>query len=71
MTNPFQDENREYMVLVNHEAQYSLWPSSLGVPAGWTAVGPKGNRQECIDWINANWSDLRPKSLADAMARNN
>jgi MbtH protein len=69
MTNPFQDEDREYLVVVNHEVQYSLWPSSLDIPAGWTAVGPKGKRQECLDWINANWTDMRPKSLIDAMAK--
>lgn len=69
MTNPFQEENREYLVLVNHEVQYSIWPSFLCIPAGWTAVGPKRKRRECLDWIDANWVDMRPKSLADAMDR--
>jgi len=67
MTNPFQDENREYLVLVNHELQFSLWPSFLSIPAGWSVVGPKGKRSECLDWIDSNWTDMRPKSLRDAM----
>lgn len=67
MTNPFEDENREYLVLVNHEMQYSLWPAFIEIPDGWTAVGPKGKRGECLEWIDQTWTDMRPKSLRDAM----
>jgi uncharacterized protein YbdZ (MbtH family) len=67
MTNPFEDENREYLVLVNEEEQYSLWPAFRDIPAGWSAVGPRGKRKECLDWIEANWTDMRPKSLVKAM----
>ena len=70
MTNPFENENDEYLVLVNHEEQYSLWPAFREVPAGWKTVGPNGKRKECLDWIEANWTDMRPKSLVDAMAKN-
>ncbi len=69
MTNPFEDENGTYLVLVNDEGQHSLWPSFHEIPQGWTAVGPKGGRQECLDWIEANWTDMRPKSLIEAMER--
>jgi uncharacterized protein YbdZ (MbtH family) len=69
MTNPFENEEGEYLVLVNHEEQYSLWPSFREVPAGWTAVGPRGKRKECLDWIQENWTDMRPKSLRDAMEK--
>jgi uncharacterized protein YbdZ (MbtH family) len=67
MTNPFEDDNAEYLVLVNHEEQYSLWPAFRDIPAGWTATGPRGRRKECLDWIDKNWTDMRPKSLRDAM----
>ena len=67
MTNPFENEEGEYLVLTNHEEQYSLWPSFREVPAGWTAVGPRGGRKECLDWIEENWTDMRPKSLREAM----
>jgi uncharacterized protein YbdZ (MbtH family) len=69
MTNPFEDEDGEYLVLVNDEGQYSLWPGFRLIPAGWTAVGPKRKRQECLDWIETNWTDMRPKSLIVAMEK--
>ncbi|MEU9205629.1 MbtH family protein [Streptomyces sp. NPDC048332] len=71
MANPFEDENGTYLVLVNDEGQYSLWPSYVDVPAGWTlAKGPDG-RQACLDFINENWTDMRPRSLVEAMAQDN
>jgi uncharacterized protein YbdZ (MbtH family) len=70
MTNPFEDENAEYLVLVNHENQYSLWPGFREVPAGWTPVGPKGKRQECLDWVEATWTEMRPASLIRDMEKN-
>ncbi len=69
MTNVFEDDNAEYLVVVNHEQQYSLWPSFRDIPAGWTAAGPKGKRKDCLEWIEANWTDMRPRSLAEAMDR--
>jgi MbtH protein len=69
MTNPFEDEDAEFLVLVNEELQYSLWPAFREVPAGWQAVGPRGKRQECLNYIEEVWTDMRPKSLVDQMAR--
>jgi MbtH protein len=67
MTNPFEDQDGAYLVLVNAERQHSLWPANIDVPAGWTvAFGPDA-RQACLDHVEANWTDMRPKSLADAM----
>lgn len=68
-TNPFEDEEGDYLVLVNDEEQYSLWPSFHEIPAGWRATGPRGARAECLAWIDATWTDMRPKSLRDAMER--
>jgi protein arginine N-methyltransferase 1 len=68
MPNPFDDESAEFYVLVNAEQQHSLWPVFASVPDGWTvAAGPDG-RQNCITYMDDNWTDMRPKSLADAMA---
>lgn len=69
MTNPFDDEDGDFLVLVNDELQHSLWPSFREVPAGWTAVGPRGKRAECLSYIEEHWTDMRPKSLIDQMAR--
>lgn len=67
MTNPFEDESAEYVVLVNSEGQYSLWPRFSEIPAGWTTVGPCGNRKDCLDWIATKWTDMRPNSLIQRM----
>ncbi|MCX5582614.1 MbtH family protein [Streptomyces erythrochromogenes] len=63
MSNPFEDDNSGYLVLVNDENQHSLWPVWIDVPAGWTTVHGEAARQECLDWIEANWTDIRPASL--------
>jgi uncharacterized protein YbdZ (MbtH family) len=68
MTNPFEDDNADYLVLVNHENQHSLWPAFREIPAGWTQVS-QGKRKECLAWIEEHWTDMRPKSLIDAMEK--
>jgi MbtH protein len=53
-------------VLVNHEEMYSIWPAFREIPGGWIAVGTKGARQLCLDWIESHWKDMRPKSIRSA-----
>lgn len=67
MQNPFDDPDGEFLVLINHEEQYSLWPSFAAVPDGWTVVKQAASRQECVDYIDENWVDMRPLSLRKAM----
>jgi uncharacterized protein YbdZ (MbtH family) len=38
------------------------------VPAGWTVALPAARRAECLDYLERNWTDLRPASLVEAMA---
>lgn len=68
MTNPFEDENGTYHVLVNDEGQHSLWPAFKDVPAGWTIVHKADTRAACLDFINQNWTDMRPNSLIQRMS---
>lgn len=68
MTNPFEDPEAPYLVLRNDEHQYSLWPAFADVPAGWTVVREAGSRTACLAFIEENWTDMRPRSLADQMA---
>ena len=68
MTNPFEDENASYHVLINDEGQHSLWPSFKEVPQGWTVIHESDSRAACLEYINQHWTDMRPKSLVDAMA---
>ena len=67
-TNPFDDPDGSFLVLVNEENQHSLWPAFAAVPDGWTVVFGEQGRQECLDYIEANWTDIRPKSLIEWMA---
>ena len=63
MTNPFDNADGTFLVLVNDENQHSLWPQFAPVPDGWRNLfGPDG-RQACLDYIETNWTDLRPASL--------
>lgn len=71
MANPFEDPDSRYYVLVNDEGQHSLWPTFSPVPAGWEVVFGDAARQECLDHIEASWTDMRPKSLIAAMDDNN
>jgi MbtH protein len=64
MANPFEAQTGQFLVLVNIEGQYSLWPAFRELPSGWIQAGCSGARQACLDWIEARWTDMRPKSLA-------
>jgi MbtH protein len=70
MANPFEDPNADYIILINHEGQYSLWPTFREVPAGWSPTGPRAKRDECLTWINEHWTDMRPLSLVNKMEEN-
>jgi MbtH protein len=67
MTNPFDNPDGVFKVLVNSEGQHSLWPDFADVPAGWTGVHGPATRQSCLDYVEQNWTDMRPKSLIEAM----
>ncbi len=59
----WDSENTVFEVVVNHEEQYSIWPEVKELPPGWKQVGKRGNRQECLAYIEEVWTDLRPLSL--------
>lgn len=67
------DENEvstvTYLVVINHEEQYSIWPDFKEMPAGWRAVGKSGSKDECLSYINEVWTDMRPLSLRKQMAQ--
>jgi uncharacterized protein YbdZ (MbtH family) len=64
--NPFDDPDGTFVVLVNDEEQHSLWPSAMAVPAGWRQVHGPAGRQSCLDFVEANWTDIRPLSARRA-----
>jgi MbtH protein len=62
-------ENEIYEVVVNDEEQYSIWRTELDVPAGWRPVGVRGAKDQCLSYIDETWTDMRPRSVREAMAR--
>lgn len=61
------EDTRLYKVLINHEGQYSIWPDDREHPLGWRDGGKSGSRQECLDYIDQVWTDMRPLSLRKKM----
>ncbi|GAB2479447.1 MbtH family protein [Streptosporangium sandarakinum] len=55
-------------VVVNDEEQYSVWPVGRSNPDGWHDEGFAGSREECLAHIERVWTDMRPRSLREAMA---
>lgn len=56
-----------YLVVLNHEEQYSIWPADQEVPPGWRREGVNGTREECLTHIGRVWTDMRPLSLRQRM----
>lgn len=65
--NPFEDDEAQFLVLVNNEGQYSLWPAFADGPVGWNRVfGPAG-REPCLAFTEREWTDMRTLSLREFM----
>ena len=60
------DDKTIYLVLVNEEEQYSLWPRSNAIPNGWKQV-KEGTKAECSAYVKEVWTDMRPLSLRKKM----
>jgi MbtH protein len=75
-------DQRNYIVVVNHEEQYSIWLADRDLPLGWSAVpipdswlgtrrdagiSETTSKQTCLDYIAEIWTDMRPLSLRKAM----
>jgi len=57
-----------FTVVVNDEEQYSIWPHDRPIPAGWRDAGFTGEREECLAHVDQVWTDMRPRSLREALA---
>ncbi|ORT57436.1 MbtH family protein [Streptomyces sp. CB03238] len=66
MSNPFENDDASFRVLVNREGQHSLWPVFAEVPEGWESVYGEADRQSCLAYVEEHWTDMRPRSLADS-----
>ena len=64
-----EDPFDSYDVVVNHEEQYSIWPTCKDLPLGWSKEGKSGAKADCLEHIKLVWTDMRPKSLRERMAK--
>jgi uncharacterized protein YbdZ (MbtH family) len=62
-----ENDSTVYKVVVNHEEQYSIWPADRENPLGWRDVGKSEPKAECLAYIEAVWTDMRPLSLRQRM----
>ncbi|WP_141206154.1 MbtH family protein [Streptomyces griseorubiginosus] len=60
-------DDRTYRVVRNDEDQYSIWWAERELPAGWSAEGTEGSREQCLARIAEVWTDMRPRSLRERM----
>ncbi|WP_418117905.1 MbtH family protein [Variovorax sp. 350MFTsu5.1] len=67
MTNPFDNSDASFVVLTNDENQHSIWPDFIEIPQGWKKVHGPSAKGDCLEFVEKNWTDMRPKSLAQAM----
>jgi MbtH protein len=65
VSNPFDDQGGAFVVLINNQGQYSLWPAAAEIPAGWSIAYEQNGRQACIEYIGKNWTDMRPRTCVD------
>jgi MbtH protein len=63
------EDDTVYRVVVNDEAQYSIWTVDRDIPPGWRDVGTVGSKASCLAHIEEIWTDMRPLSLQRQMAR--
>lgn len=58
-----QNTQDEYIAVINHEEQYSIWPADQKIPKGWKTTGVRGNYSQCQEYIEEVWTDMRPLSV--------
>jgi MbtH protein len=67
MNNNEQEDKAIYNVVINHEEQYSIWLADRELPLGWQKLEKQGLKDECLDYIEEVWTDMRPLSLRKKM----
>jgi len=61
-------QDKQYVVVKNHDNQYSIWAVGSTVPAGWNVQPMQGSKEACLDYIRTHWTDMRPVSLRNSLS---
>jgi uncharacterized protein YbdZ (MbtH family) len=64
--NLFDDDSISFVVLVNDEKRHGLWPAFTDFRRLAGVYGHPG-RAKCLDYVERNWTDIRPKSLREKL----
>lgn len=67
ITNPFDNVDGRFLVLVNDENQHSIWPVFAEIPSGWQVALAETDHASALAWVDEHWTDMRPRSLAALM----
>lgn len=62
-----REDTTIYKVVLNHEEQYSIWPTHRVNAPGWEDAGKTGTKAECLAHIKEVWVDMTPLSLRKKM----
>lgn len=62
-----REDTTVYVVVYNHEWQYSIWPADRELPLGWQSAEFSGQKHDCLEFIERVWTDMRPLSLRQKM----
>jgi MbtH protein len=46
-----REDETTFVVVKNHEGQYSIWPEGRELALGWEEAGFSGSKAECLAWI--------------------
>jgi MbtH protein len=58
-----KEDTGTYVVVVNHEEQFALWPDGKEIPKGWRSAGKSGAKADCLTYVKSVWTDMTPASL--------
>ncbi|MGT2439223.1 MbtH family NRPS accessory protein [Bradyrhizobium betae] len=59
----------EFVVLVNRDAQYAIWPAAKPIPAGWNQAHAVAQKADCLAFVERCWIDMRAGTLPDRSAQ--
>lgn len=57
-----------WLVVVNDEEQYALWPEGRPAPSGWREFAGPMAEEESTSFVDRHWTDMRPAVLRSAPA---
>src|SRR5512140_1740430 len=58
MSDEGREDEKTFVVVLNHEQQYPIWPEGRDVPNSWRAAGKTGTKSECLAWVKETWTDM-------------